>query len=643
MRFGARVTFLGLAFTALFGVLFIRLWFVQVAQGQVFAATAAEQIIRFDYFTAPRGDLVDRNGVKLATSTSDLVVVVDRSEIPAEAEAEVTQRLAAILRVPPIEIRAHFEEVGPGAVARLDEFEVTAALAYTILEETPELPGVTVEAVPVRQYLRGETMAHVLGHVGLPEATDLEDNPNLLPDTVVGKMGVERQYDMFLQGTEGSAAYRVNATGDVLEAREEIDPRAGATVQLTIDLATQQVVEEVLRDAIVLANRLKASDEVPTLPAQRAAAVVLDPTNGEVLALASYPSFDPQAFVGGIAREEFERLSDIFAFNNIAIQGLKPPASTFKAITYVTALEEGVFPEGVTNAEQPIECSAELQALELADDASKLVYRNWTYPRDAGLQNLHDAFRESCNIYFWEVALSIWEQYKGTENEDILQDWAFELGLGRPTQIDLPFESSGILPDRDLFDLWRREQPWRVRPEGWLGGDLMNIAVGQGDILATPVQMATAYSAMVNGGTVYQPRVASRIEASDGEVVREIGPRPIRDAGISPLTAQSLRRDMQAVVSAGTARAAFEGSGLIGQVGGKTGTAQGFEDDEGRRHDSTAWFIGAAPIDNPRYVVVVMVDEGGSGGSVAAPAARAIFQHLLGVPRTELTPGAETD
>ena len=642
MKFGVRVTFLGLLFTALFSVLFIRMWFVQVAQGQVFAETAAEQIIRIDYFTAPRGDVEDRNGVKLATSTSELVVVVDRSEIEASQEEEVIQRLAAVLDVSPIEVRSEFEAADPASIVVLDDHAVTAGVAYTILEQSIELPGVTVEAVPVRAYLRGENMAHVLGHIGLPDPADLEENPSLLPNTVVGKMGVEREYDQFLQGTEGTAAFRVNAQGDILQTREQVDPQAGGTVRLTLDLALQQTVEDVLRQVVVLANRLKAADEDVTLPAQRAAAVVMDPRNGEVLALASYPSFEPQAFVGGIERNEFDRLSDNFAFNNLTIQGLKPPASTFKAVTYVTALEENVFPEGVFNAESPIECSAELQALELADDASQLVYRNWTRASD-GLQNLHRAFERSCNIYFWEVALSIWRQFKNTDNEDILQDWAFELGIGRPTQVDLPFESSGILPDRELFDRWRDEQPWRVRAEGWLGGDLMNIAVGQGDILVTPVQMATAYSSMVNGGTVYQPRVASEVVGPDGSTVRELAPRPIRDAGLSPATVASLRRDMEAVVSVGTAQQAFADSGLVGRVGGKTGTAQGFTDDEGRLHDSTAWFVGAAPIDSPRYVVVVMVDEGGSGGSVAAPAARAIFQHLLGETVTELKPGEDTD
>jgi penicillin-binding protein 2 len=435
----------------------------------------------------------------------------------------------------------------------------------------------------------------------------------------------------------------VNASGEVLQDLRQQSAAAGNTIRLTLDLDTQQVVEEVLQDAIILANQLKNDDDEPTLLAERASAVVLEANTGAVVAMASYPSFEPEAFVGGIEEEEFRRLAELFAFNNLAIQGLKPPASTFKAVTYVTAIEEGVYPEGIFGPDQPIECSAELQALELADDASQLVYRNWTFPNDDGLQNIHTAFHRSCNIYFWEVALSIWDSFKNTEDEDLLQDWAFELGFGRPTQVDLPFENQGILPDRELFDTWRDEQPWRVRPEGWLGGDLMNISVGQGDILVTPLQLATAYAAMVNGGTVYQPRVVEAIVSPGGEIVRALEPRPLRDADLSTAVVSSLRADMEAVVSAGTARAAFEDSGLIGRVGGKTGTAQGFQDNDGRLHDSTAWFAGAAPIQNPQYVVIVMVDEGGSGGSVAAPAARAIFQHLMGVPRTELTPGEETD
>lgn len=645
MKFGLRVTLLGLAFTALFSVLFIRLWFVQIAEGQVFAEQAEDQILTFEFAAAPRGDIVDRNGVTLVTSRSLIVAVVDRSELDEQTEDDVIQRLAALLGVPPIEIRSELERAGSGAVARLDDFEIDPQTAYVILERSLDLPGVTVEAVPVREYLREDLMAHVLGYVGLPSPADLEDNPDLNPSVVVGKMGVEREYDEFLQGTEGSTAFLQNPSGLVLQELNELDAEPGATLMLSLDINTQRIVQDILQESVVLANLLKAdeTEEERTLPAERAAAVVIEADTGAVTAMASFPSFEPQAFVGGISGEEFDVLLENFAFNNLVIQGLKPPASTFKAITYVTALQESIFPEGIRTAEEAIQCSAQLEALDLGD-ASQLVYNNWTSPLDDGLQNLHRAFERSCNIYFWELALSIWRQFKETEDEDILQDWAFELGFGRRTQVDLPFENSGILPDRELFDLWKFEQPWRVRKEGWLGGDLMNLSVGQGEVLATPLQVATAYAAMVNGGTVFQPRVVDSIVTADGDIVRGYEPRPIRTPDLNAVTVNSLRQDMKAVVSTGTASAAFSGSGLSGIVGGKTGTAQGFVDQDGVRHDSTAWFVGAAPIDDPKYIVVVMVDEGGSGGSVAAPAARAIFQHLMGMQvELPLTPGAETD
>ena len=235
----------------------------------------------------------------------------------------------------------------------------------------------------------------------------------------------------------------------------------------------------------------------------------MEVNTGAILAMASYPSFEPQAFVGGIDVDTFGELSQNFAFNNLVIQGLKPPSSTFKAVTYVTALEERIFPEGISSAEESIECLAQLEADFV--DQSQLVWKNWTFPDSDGHQNLHDAFRRSCNIYFWEIALSIWRESREVpELENVLQDWARELGFGRRTQVDLPFENQGIMPDRQLFEDWKANQEWRVRPEGWLGGDLMNLAVGQGSVLATPIQVATAYAAMVNGG--------NRLSASCGSI-----------------------------------------------------------------------------------------------------------------------------
>lgn len=644
MRFGWRLATLGFVFTGLLSILFVRLWFVQLAEGAAYAEAAQLSTLATETQVAPRGDIVDRSGVPLASSRSELVVVIDRAVLTLEQEDQVIQRLSAILNVGPIAIRSVIEATPSGGTAIVSDIDITADTAYTILEQRLDLPGVTIEALPERVYLRGSLMAHVLGHIGLPSETDLERDANLDPSVVVGKLGVERQYDSFLQGTPGRVTYEVNAGGDILNQLDAADPVQGDTLWLTLDSDTQLVVEEVLADVVALAQQRKDQTERPderSLPTERAAAVVMDVNTGEVVAMASYPSFEPQSFVGGIGRDEFEELASAFAFNNLVIQGLKPPASTFKAVTYLTAMMEGIFPRNTSSVEEPIECSKQLEADFV--DASQLVYQNWTQASD-GFQNIHDAFRRSCNIYFWELALSIWKTYKDTEDEDILQDWAAALGFGRRTQVDLPFETTGILPDRELFDEWRQTQPWRVRAEGWLGGDLMNLAVGQGSILATPIQVAVAYAAMANGGTVYQPQVVDKIVSASGEVVRDFEPRPLRTPEIDPAIVTAFRNDMASVVRSGTAQAAFDGmGGLEQQIGGKTGTAQGFQDADGNRHAATAWFAGVAPIQDPRYVVVVMVDEGGSGGAIAAPAAASIFAHLLNGSAPPLEAGADTD
>lgn len=644
-----RVGLLAVLFTVGFAVLFMRLWFVQLAVGPEWARQADQNIIRVESVAAPRGNIVDQNGIVLATSRPQLVLEVDRAALPVEVENDVIQRLAAILDVSPVEVRGQVERARSGEVALLTDFLVDTDTAYVVMEQRRSLPGVTVKALPVRGYLRGQLMGHVLGHIGLPSADDLERLPQLDANTPIGKLGVEREYDDFLQGTPGKIAYRINAQGDVLDVfGDPEEPVQGSTLRLTLEIPIQEAVEEILVDAIELSNALK-EDREPTDPTripgptERAAALVMEVDTGAILAMASYPNFEPEAFVGGIDVDTFEELSSRQAFNNLVIQGLKPPASTFKVITYMTAVEEGILPEGVSSPDEPIQCSPQLQADFV--DPSQLVWRNWTYPESDGSQNLHDALRRSCNIYFWQIALSIWElKDDEPEYEDVVQDWARGLGLGRGTQVDLPFENEGILGDRRLFEEWQESQPWRVRKEGWLGGDLMNLVVGQGPILATPIQMAVAYASAVNGGTVYQPRVADRIESSEGEVVRTMEPRVLRTLDIHEDTVESLRKDLASVVSRGTARRAFDSMGSAADlIGGKTGTAQAFIDQDGKFHDSTAWFIGVAPIDDPLWVVVVMVDEGGSGGAVAAPAARAIFQYLLREPVTALEAGEDTE
>ncbi|MDH3260761.1 MAG: penicillin-binding protein 2 [Acidimicrobiia bacterium] len=648
MKLSWRLTWMVLVFVVMFAVLFTRLWFVQIAAGETYDRQAGNQNVRIDPTLAPRGNIIDRDGIPLATSSLEPWIVVDRKQIPLEDEERVIQQLSGLLELAAVEVSAAFENAGSGS--RFLLAAVDAGIEFYVLEHQDDLPGVGIEEVPVRRYPQSDVMAHVLGHIGRPSPGDLEENPKLDPNSTVGKSGVERSFDAFLQGTAGFLANQVNAVGKVLKPLGGEPARAGATLQLTTDIDTQKVLEDALAEGVRLANRVKVATGSYTNFAERSAGLVIDVTDGSILAMGSYPDFDPEVFVSGLTQREFDELLERKVFSNLAIQALYPPASTFKAITYTTALEERLFPEGAVSANDLIECSARLNAP--FTDASQLVWRNWTWPNADGYQDLHTAFERSCNIYFWQIALRIWNDFKGTEREDVIQDWARAVGMGERTGIDLPYEAQGIVPDRDLFDLWAKEQPWRVRDEGWLGGDLMQTAVGQGAVLSTPLQLATAYATLVNGGTFWQPRVVQRVFDADGQLVEEYQPVAVRNVGITPAATQSLLADMRRVTTAGTAATAFSDMGADAfRVGGKTGTAQMGQECEGvgearicKDRDNTAWFAGVAPIDSPRYVVVVVVEEGGSGGRVAAPVARHIMQYLLGLEPTDIVdPRVEGD
>ena len=635
-------------FVAMFALLFTRLWFVQIAAGETYDRQADDQIVRLDPTLAPRGNIIDRDGVPMATSSLEPWIVVDRKQIPLADEDRVIQQLSGLLELAAVEVFSAFEAAGSGGRFLLAQVDGDAA--YYVLEHQDELPGVGIQEVPVRRYPQSDVMAHVLGHIGRPSPGDLEEDPSLDPNSTVGKSGVERYYDQLLQGEPGYVANQVNAVGKVLKPLGGEPARAGATLQLTLDMDAQEVLEHALEEAVRLANRIKVETGNYTNFAERSAGVVIDVTNGSILAMGSFPDFDPEVFVSGLTQAEFEDLLERKVFSNLAIQALYPPASTFKAITYTTAVEERLFPEGSLSANDLIECSSRLNAP--FTDASQLVWRNWTWPNDDGFQDLHTAFERSCNIYFWQIALRIWNDFKGTEREDVIQDWARSVGMGERTGIDLPYEVPGIVPDRDLFEEWKENQPWRVRDEGWLGGDLMQTAVGQGAVLSTPLQLATAYSTLVNGGTFWKPRVVDRVFDADGQIIEEYVPEAVRNVGVTPATVQSLLSDMRRVTTAGTAATAFSDMGADAyRVGGKTGTAQMGQECEGigetrrcKDRDNTAWFAGAVPIDNPQYVVVVVVEEGGSGGRVAAPVARHIIQYLLGLEVTDIVdPKVEGD
>jgi len=627
MKTELRLGWISLGFVMLLATLFTRLWFVQVAEGPTHLAASEELRLNEEITLAARGDIVDARGRVIASSVPVAAVIVDRRLIPEEEEVSVIQELSGLLEIDPNDLAARFADAGPGArfvLSEVDEIQVRF-----ILTHLERFTGVEVEFVPTRVYAEGDLMAHILGYIGRVSVEDLERAPDLLRSGTVGKAGVESEYDAFLQGTPGSLLYQVRPNGALIPGSEpiEIPAKQGNTVILTIDGDVQTQTEQSLAEGIAW-----GAANVDNSRAERGAVVVMNAKTGEIVAMASYPTFEPDAFVLGISTVEFQELLDTFAFNNLAIQGQFAPGSTFKAITYATAVEEGIYATGASSQTPAgsLDCDGILRANGL-DESSTQVFRDHGH----GIVDLHTALGVSCNIYFWDVALGIWNQHQNTENEALLQDWARRLGFDAPTGIDLSFEASGQVPDRELFEEWAVDAPYRLHPSRidpgpiWVGGDLMNIAIGQGEVAATPLQMAVSYSAMVNGGTVWEPRVVDRIETTSGDLVEDIQPVVANQIDWSTEFTEFFVEDLTRTVNGdgGTARSAFSRMTNPWQVGGKTGTSTKFVDGDAI---DTAWFIGVAPASDPTWVVAVVVDEGGNGGAGAAPIARQIFQHLLG-------------
>lgn len=651
MKSGWRLGAVGLVFTVMFGILTLQLWRVQVVESAELIERAAASQVKVVYTPAPRGQILDIGGRQLAGTTATLAAVVDGALVPEDAVDGLVSLLAAFTQLPAAEVAEIVNDARDRGDRRIVITELEERDAVYLAEHREEFVGVSVVRVPQRTYPYKNVASGVLGYIGQPDTGDIEAGAS--PTDILGKAGLEKTYDAELQGEQGTIKFRVDARRKVLDVLGEAFPEPGNTLILNLDIELQVVLEQALVDGLDLArtqyndNGCEPGDDDKGCPV-RAVGLVQNVKDGSVLAMASVPNFDP-----GV-REEWNSLPD-GALTNFAVTGQYAPASTFKALTYVMAMEENVAPSDVRSVEDEILCSGQLA--KPLGDGSQQVFRNWTRTDD-GLQDIHTALMRSCNTYFWEIAYALWDQYKGTEDEDLLQQWARKVGFDEKTEIDLPFERPGIIPDRDLFQRWAASGDPRLDPSRleygspWFGGDLLNAAVGQGTVLATPVQLATAYAALVNGGTVWQPRVVHEIRSEDGLLVERHEPEAIRVIEeLDASTVRALRNDLQSVVNnpRGTAYAAFADFGpLVNEVGGKTGTAEViktlFEDGVVVRDSvTTALFVGVAPVSDPEYVVVVIIERGGSGGGIAAPTAKPVLQHLLDQPITKVSAGQDAD
>jgi penicillin-binding protein 2 len=612
-----------------------RLWFLQVLASPKFAKLAAQNQVRLVPIEPLRGQILDRNGRVLVGNRSSTVVLVDRRGMQGQDE-QVLFRLSTLLHVPVRDMLDRLNSVKylpyqPVPVAE----DVPKQTIFFIMEHHDLFPGVSYEVDPIRTYPGGSLAAQVLGYVLPISAEQLKEKTfaGYRPGELVGYAGLESAYEQALRGQPGQREIQVNAQGQVLNDNFATrDATPGDNLVLSIDQNIQQLADQSLGLGIALARHTPDGNSGKDLRATGGAVIVMDPKSGRILAMSSYPSFQPQQFVGGLTQKEFQAInapSSNFPLVNRAMQGLYPGGSAFKPFIAAAALKEGyATPNG------SYDCPSGYAA---PIDPTHHIFHNWS-PVDYGPISLPEALTISCDTVFYKFGYQFWVQYHRTSNEVMQQD-LWSMGFGRRTGIDLPGEQAGLIPTADYTKRLYASNPKVYGPYyGWLPGDAINLAIGQGFIELTPLQLAVAYSAIANGGTLWSPRVVSKVVSPDGTVAQVVRPQVMGRLPIPAKEVAFLRQALTGVTERGTASVAFAGFPL-GRipVAGKTGTADIIP------KQPTSWFAAMAPANDPKYVVVVMVEQGGHGATTAAPIVRRILEGLFGLTTNSLKPGQVAD
>ncbi|MFA5891253.1 MAG: penicillin-binding protein 2 [Actinomycetota bacterium] len=636
-----RLAVIGLVILSMFAVLLARLWFLQVLAGPTFAAQATRNHVRLVRQAPPRGRILDRNGVVLVGNRTALSVGVRREDFPKDVgeAAVIKKRLSKLLgiSVAAIEVRMKDRRKSPYEPVVIAE-DVDPTTIFTIRERQEDYQGVETMELPVREYPKGSIAAHVLGYVG--EVNDRElGNPKFattyrLGDEI-GRTGVERSYEEWLRGTPGLLKLEVDARGQVLRSLGRRDPVPGGDLQLSVDLEVQRVAEEALVQGIARARGQVFREDGKHFKAPAGAAVVLDAKSGEVIAMASNPTYDLRRFVGGVASSYFATLSDPegdLPLYNRAAQASYPPGSTFKPIIATAALSSGAATPGGMYP-----C---LTQYRFGDR----VFRNWR-ARNTTI-SLAQALIESCDTVFYNFAADWWRveyaaEKAGRRPKEIMQAWARKFGLGTPTGIDLPSEGSGRVPDRAY-----RKRAWEANREDyckkyratklplwedlcvrgflWRPGDSINMSIGQGDVEATPLQMAVVYAALANGGNVVTPHLGLKVVRDDGTVVKKVKPVTRLVVKAPAQVRRYVESALRNVVEGGTASFPYRGWPVAEiPMAAKTGSA------EIAGKQPFSWFASYGPVGDPRYVVVAVVEQAGFGSQVAGPVVRRIMDELF--------------
>jgi penicillin-binding protein 2 len=598
---GPRLSIIASLILVAFFVLVSRLWNLQVRDGGSLRELSENNRLRLKRTPPLRGIVYDRQGRVLVDNRPSFDVVLVPEDTPDEKAT--LQALSVYLpgsgpfnreTIPRSARRPSYE----GLVVAKD---ITWPTLVAIESHQLDIPGVNVEIGTKRQYPAEGLAAHLLGYVGEVNPQELALFPSYRMGDLIGKFGVEKKWEAILRGQGGGQQIEVDATGKRLRVLGEVEARAGQGLVLTIDQELQQKVEA-------------------SLEGREGAIVVLDVRNGEVLAMANRPMFDPNVFARGIQSEEWRHLitDPLHPLSNRAIQGQYPPGSTFKVIMAAAALEKQL----VTPSTRFF-CPGGLPF-------GGRVFRCWK-KGGHGSVDLQQAIAQSCDVYFYQLGQRL--------GINTIAEYARRFGLGKPLGIALDHEAGGLIPD----PVWKKQ----VLNAPWYAGETLSVVIGQGYVTATPLQMAVVAATIANGGTVYRPHIAKRVIDDAGQTIREYMPEVINTVDLKPETVRLVREGMRDVVNADT------GTGKKARlpdvmVAGKTGTSQVIAGTRGkgkilpRQYRDHAWFIAFAPADAPEVAVACLIEHAGEGGgAVAAPTARQVLADYFALTRKEARNNAE--
>jgi penicillin-binding protein 2 len=624
---GMRVGVLLLAGLGLFLVLAFRLWYLQILSGDAYVGFSKSNRERTVTIEAPRGFIYDRNEQALVQNRAGLSVGLLAMDMPdpedeeqkAEFDTEIS-KLANLLGMTTDDVLSEYGKAKKDQyVTHVIKEDVSEedVVAY-IKEHSEDFPGVEIEKTYLREYPYDSLAAHLLGYVGEVSPNDLDQTEfsQLAAGTHIGKDGVERTYDSYLRGTDGYKKVTVNASGQPVAITEDEPAETGYNLVLTIDAKLQEAAETALVKGIQRAHDYGYRN------ADAGAVVALDPRNGEILAMASYPTYDPTVWVGGISQDDYAALTSEESANPLfdrALSGLYPAGSTFKPFVASVALDAGV-----TTPDRVVYCSG---SYTVSTSTFTQLWKCWLYPEKHGDVRLLEAIEQSCDVYFYTMGYEFYQK-----EGPVLQDGLRLFGFGRQTGIDLPGETTGSrVPDVE----WARDQG-----QEWKTGDEINLAIGQGDLLITPLQEAVALGALVNGGTVWVPHLCREIKDSSMATINSISAEKRGDLGIDQAYLDEVMQGMRLVVQDPSGTAYNTWWGFPVSVGGKTGTAEKKPDED------YSLFMGYAPADpdgTPEIVVVALIEQGGHGNTVAAPMVRYVMESYFGIEHTVLGNVAGTE